>query len=414
MQVPVLNSAIGLLTNKTAENGKIPDSASLPTIYVLKWGGLGSALATWPFLQALRQKFSPPHRIIYITSASNAPLIERMGLVDQILVLEPRGFLTLSTLRLVRQLRRASPALFFDLQIHTHRRLAARIARRSKARQHFAFFRPREHPVGDGYRIYANPFAPVDQLYLEMARLAGAEPVRQQPWRRLAVNQRDDNFAAALLHGWVSARDHLLIVNPNASATAYVRRWPLSHYAEAIRILLKDMPRLKIALIGAAAEAGYVAGLRRLLPADERRVKNLAGLTSLGSLMALLSRADCLLSNDSGPLHLAIALGVPVVGLFGPVHPDHNARLGRTERKIVLYQPVLCSPCVHYVAAPPCGGDNLCMKMIAPANAAAACRVLIDAAPSSSRPVAQEWLFSSRTQDAEEFRSHREVCGNSG
>jgi hypothetical protein len=52
--------------------------------------------------------------------------------------------------------------------------------------------------------------------------------------------------------------------------------------------------------------------------------------------------------------------------------------------------------------------------MIAPANAAAACRVLIDAAPSSSRPVAQEWLFSSRTQDAEEFRSHREVCGNSG
>jgi hypothetical protein len=61
------------------------------------------------------------------------------------------------------------------------------------------------------------------------------------------------------------------------------------------------------------------------------------------------------------------------VGLFGPVHPDHNAHLGSPERKIILYRPVLCSPCVHHVAVPPCGGDNRCMQLIAIEDVVAAC-----------------------------------------
>ena len=362
-----------------------------PSLCVLKWGGLGSVLTTRPFLRALRERFGRSRQIIFITSVTNASLVERVGLVDEICPLDPRRFPAAATIALARRLRRKAPAAFFDLQIHTHRRLAAMISCLSGASRRFTFFRPRERPSPACHAVFANPFAPLDELYLEMARQAGATPTSRDAWRRLAISQKDHDRATALLHGWLRAGDRLLIVNPNASATAYVRRWPLAHYAKTIGILLRDLPRLKIALIGAAEEAEYVADLRRLLPSGEARVKDFAGLTSLGSLMALLSRADCLLSNDSGPLHLALALETPVVGLFGPVHPDHNARLGRPERKIILYQPVLCSPCVHYATAPPCGGNNLCMQSIEPENAAAACGALL----SQSRPlptsIPQKW-----------------------
>lgn len=362
-------------------------------IYVLKWGGLGSVLTTRPFLQMLRSVVGKSRKIVYITSSSNAHLVERMGLVDQILVLDPAKFATIATLRLAKRLRSTVPSVFFDLQIHTHRRLARRIAWLSGASRRFGFFRPRERLPRSYHGIYANPFAPVDQLYREMALPFGAanvEPIRDQP---LAISPVDDDKAAALLHGWHRAGERLLIVNPNASATAYVRRWPISYYSQSIAMLIREVPRLKIALIGSAAEASYVRSLEATLPPHGDRVRNFAGLTSLGSLMALLSRADCVLSNDSGPLHLALALEVPVVGLFGPVHPNHNAQLGHKRRKIILYKPMLCSPCVHYASPPPCGGDNRCMTSIAPQHAVDAClRFLSDRHP-RERASLSEWRF---------------------
>lgn len=378
---------------------------ALPSICVLKWGGLGSVLTTRPFLQALRDRFAGLHRIIYITTASNAPLVERLGLVDQIFTLEPRGFRIIPALRLTRRLRQAQTSIFFDLQIHTHRRLAQTVARLSGASRRFGFFRPRESIPPHCHGVYANPFAPVDQLYLEMARLAGAPPPRPKHIRPLGISLGDEEKARALLHGWLTPQERLLVVNPNASATALVRRWPIPRYAATLAALLREMPRLKIALIGSDRERAYVETLRAMLPSEKTRVKNVAGLTSLGSLMALIARADCVLSNDSGPLHLALALDVPTVGLFGPVHPDHNARLGRPERKIILYHPVLCSPCVHHVAKPPCGGNNHCMRMISPEEVADACRVLLSNPPHGSRDALPEWRFTRYGPDADALRA---------
>ncbi len=364
-----------------------------PPLCVLKWGGLGSVLTTRPFLQALRDRFGNKRQIIYITSASNADLVERMNLADRILILEPNGFPFIRTLRLGRALRREKPAMFFDLQIHTHRGLGRTLARLSGAQRRLSFFRARETIPRDGHGVFANPFAPVEQLYLEMARLVGATHPPSEPHHALLIGRADEDQAHALLHGWLSGRDRLLVVNPNASATAYVRRWPLASYAEAISVLLDHVPRLRVALIGSSSERDYVGKLHQMVATPGNAVRNFAGLTTLGSLMALITRADCVLSNDSGPLHLALALGARVVGLFGPVHPNHNAHLGPPERKIILYHPVLCSPCVHHVAVPPCGGNNLCMQLITPEDVVAACgRYLSDTSTRTDR-VSRQWRF---------------------
>jgi ADP-heptose:LPS heptosyltransferase len=316
-----------------------------------------------------------------------------MGLVDQILVFNPKTFAVIAMLRLAKRLRGARPSVFFDLQIHTHRRLARRIAWLSGASRRFGFFRPREALPRSYHGIYANPFAPVDQLYREMAQPFGSATAEPLFNHSLAISGADDSRAAALLHGWRHSGERLLIVNPNASETAYVRRWPIAHYSQAIAALLRAVPGLKVALIGSDTEADYVQSLAATLPTHGKRVRNFAGLTSLGSLMALLVRADCLLSNDSGPLHLALALEVPVVGLFGPVHPNHNAQLGHKKRKIILYKPMLCSPCVHYASPPPCGGDNRCMTSIAPQHAVDACLSFLSDRHPRERDSLSEWHF---------------------
>ncbi len=372
----MLNSIMHHFTKKTHWKTGFHDS-SPQTICILKWGGLGSVLMTQPFLQALRKSFGGRCRIIYITSAANACLVERMNLVDRILTLEPNCSSFIKILRVGCELRREKAAIFFDLQIHTHRRLGRRLAKLSGARHRFSFFRMRESIPRYGHGIYANPFAPVDQLYLEMACLAGATKLPSKLGNLLWISRADQDKADALLHGWLCRHDRLLVVNPNASATAYVRRWPLPCFAEVINTLLNQVPRLRVALIGSLSEHHYVAKLYDMLALSGDAVKNFAGLTSLGSLMALLARADCVLSNDSGPLHLALALGTKAVGLLGPTHPDHNAHLWPPERKIILYHPVLCSPCVHHVAVPPCGGNNRCMQLITPEEVVAACRLLI-------------------------------------
>lgn len=389
------------------QNGNVSAHRTTPPLCVLKWGGLGSVLTTRPFLQALRDHFGKERTIIYITSAFNAELVERMNLVDRIVVLEPNGFPILQTLLLGRALRIERTGMFFDLQIHTHRRLGRILARLSGAPRRFSFFRARETAPCDGYEVFANPFAPVDQLYLEMARLAGAKHPPSEPHHALLISRADEDKAHALLHGWLGAYDRLLIVNPNASKTAYVRRWPLTSYAETISVLLGQTPRLRVALIGSSSERDYVGKLHQMVATSGNAVRNFAGMTTLGSLMALITRADCVLSNDSGPLHLALALGARVVGLFGPVHPDHNVHLGLPERKIILYRPVLCSPCVHHVAAPPCGGDNRCMQLIAIEDVVAACGKHLSDTSTIKEYAFPQWQFrfhqSGTTQRVEDM-----------
>ena len=92
------------------------------------------------------------------------------------------------------------------------------------------------------------------------------------------------------------------------------------------------------------------------------RVFNLAGQLSLGGLFALLEGAACMITNDTGPMHMAWALDTPTVCLFGPVDPRHYAWQGSGVE--VIYKRIYCSPCVYEVDEPPCHGNNVCMKLI--------------------------------------------------
>jgi ADP-heptose:LPS heptosyltransferase len=118
------------------------------------------------------------------------------------------------------------------------------------------------------------------------------------------------------------------------------KQWHLSRFAEVGRSLSDD-GATTLVLTGSTADRAMVEDVKRAL--GERPVIDTSGVLDLPSMAALLSRLDVLITGDTGPMHLAAAVGTPVVALFGPSDPRRYGPL--TDRQRVLRVQLPCSPC---------------------------------------------------------------------
>jgi heptosyltransferase-2 len=133
-----------------------------------------------------------------------------------------------------------------------------------------------------------------------------------------------------------------------------------------------------VAFVGGAADRDTCASVAaRMPPPTARYTSNLAGETTLDALAGILGAAGICVSNDSGTMHLAAAVGAPVAALFGPTREHETAPLaGPGGRTRVLINPVWCRPCMLRE----CPIDHRCMKGLAPDRVAAAVGALMGAA----------------------------------
>ncbi len=158
---------------------------------------------------------------------------------------------------------------------------------------------------------------------------AGREPAEF----RFPTDDADRDFVRAL----TPARYALLLPGTNW----ITKRWPARKFAALVRPL-KDRFGLETVLGGAPNETELADDVLRM--ADARyAVTNLVGQTNLRQLVALIERAAVVIANDSGPMHIAAALGRPMVSLFGPTNPVRTGPYRRAET--VLRVAIECSPC---------------------------------------------------------------------
>jgi len=179
------------------------------------------------------------------------------------------------------------------------------------------------------------------------------------------VPQRATEAARALLaeRGWEGAAP-LAVLAPGA-AYGTAKRWIPSHAA----LLATDLVRrrgMTCALVGSRSDRTTTSAVRALMPADARaRAFDIAGDTTLETLAAVFGLAQVSVSNDSGAMHLAAAVGTPVVAVFGPTREHETAPLARTGgRAEVITHPVWCRPCMLRE----CPIDHRCMTRITPAR----------------------------------------------
>jgi heptosyltransferase II len=162
------------------------------------------------------------------------------------------------------------------------------------------------------------------------------------------------------------------------STNSRAKRWPAERFA-ALADLLMNEGGAQVLLVGSADEMEVSAAV---VAASRRKPLDLTGRTSLAESTALLSVCDLLVTNDTGPAHLADAVGCPVLVIFGPTDPVTTRPF--SERAIVVRRPPSCAPCMLR----DCPIDHRCMTAISPADVfAEAARLL--AASSAALEVAR-------------------------
>ena len=155
----------------------------------------------------------------------------------------------------------------------------------------------------------------------------------------------------------------LVVVHPGATAAS--RRYPPESYASAL-----DMLGCEVVFTGDASEVELVQALRARLAVPSR---SLAGRLGLAELGALIEAADLLICNNTGPAHIAAAVGTPVVDLYALTNPQHTPWLVESR---VLFHDVPCRNCYKSVCP---AGHHDCLRGVAPERVAAAARELLAA-----------------------------------
>jgi len=183
-------------------------------------------------------------------------------------------------------------------------------------------------------------------------------PAPEELRPHIYFTEEDERRAAELLkEAGVQDTDRLVGLSPGGGW--FLNWWPWERYAELCRRLHKSDRNIRIVLFGGAAEREVCGKISR---AVSFLVVNAAGKSTVQETAALMSRMECMVANDGGPMHMATAAGTRVIALFGP-SPTWFFPLGKDNT--VIRKAFPCSPCPQFVKGekPKCI-DNKCMQAI--------------------------------------------------
>lgn len=188
---------------------------------------------------------------------------------------------------------------------------------------------------------------------LDLVAVIGAE----HPDERLALTVRPaaaERAAELLARGGVDLEKPWLVLHPGASASA--RRYSPEQYSEVVRLLVATR-QLQVVLTGAREESELVAAIQRRARV---RTFSLAGKLDLAALAAVIQLAPLIVTNNTGPAHIAAAVGTPVVVLYALTNPQHTP--WQVPRR-VLYHDVPCRFCFKSVCPE---GHHNCLRLVSP------------------------------------------------
>jgi len=316
-------------------------------ILLVKPSSLGDVVHALPALSALRRRF-PHARITWLVKREWSEILRGHPDLTDVIAADLRWP---NWPRLVAQLRRARYDLALDFQGLFRSGLLTRL---SGAATRVGFAAGRE----------GSPWCYTDRVHLPVSETP--------PWRLIPVHAVDRNLALAahvgaditkpvfcfpdfteetermttvLQEAGVKPNEPLIAVAPVDRLR--LRSWPLERFAEAAS-RLAQLGAGKILLLGTAGQRDILKPFAESIPAG---LIDLVGRTTIRELAVVLRRTQLLLANDSAPLHLAAALGTPVVGLYGPTSVARARPYGEGHRAMRVVLP--CSPCEKKTCANP-------------------------------------------------------------
>lgn len=215
--------------------------------------------------------------------------------------------------------------------------------------------------AGDGRNLLLNKSVPFPEernkqhlvlTYKSLLQPLGIPISKTEPALYLTQEERDAAHELFKKCGAIVGKHTIVGINPGA-AFGSAKCWLPDRFSAVTRCLLED-PNTYVVYFGDASGASLVNGICKDMP---DRVINLAGKTTLRELMACIQSCTVVMSNDSGPMHMAAALKIPVLGLFGSTSDLISRPYGIGR---VIHKHVECSPCFRKT----CPIDFRCMTRI--------------------------------------------------
>ena len=354
---------------KTADVSAL-QCAEFSRILLIKLSGLGDVVHTLPVLVKLRARY-PKARIDWLITPQNAEIVRCHPALSNVVLFARRDFskrghksrAMLAFLDMLKQIRRAK----YDLVVDLHGQVrSAFFALASGARVRIGFDRPVKDIIRHGWRgaregswiayTHRIPIPTLDvhaiDRYLWVGPLLGFDDNPPDLTIHLA-SQTVQNVQRLLEDHGIPASKALAVMAPGTIWET--KRWTIEGFAAVARQFLQD--GFAVALAGAKCDQARCRQITAAAPG----ASDLSGKTTPAELAALIQGAEVCVTNDSGAMHVAVALGKPMVSVFGPTN---SARVGPYHRpESVVRVDLPCSPC-NYRWLSQCPFDLACMRQV--------------------------------------------------
>ena len=333
-------------------------------ILIIRLDLIGDALFSVPAMRNTRQRF-PDARLDVLVAPSTAPLLADCPYIDNVYTLDEHtlthlpGIFSLDQWRQAWRVIRTLRARRYDLCLSLYGVPAATISLLTGAPQRAGF--ADEAPPGSFTLLASGSRLPQDRhevrCALAVAQAAGAPatPDHMEAW----VSAADRAWAAETLATGEAA---LWVACGHGARNGYAKIWPQRHWVNLIDQL--HQAGYRAVLVGGPEEVEEAAAIAE---SCDTPPLVLTGKTSLGQLAAVLAQCALMVGSDSGPLHLAVALGTGVVGLYGPTSTVRYGPFGQPDA--VRRHPIFCSPCYRPETGQPATcryGTVECMEKLEP------------------------------------------------
>ena len=328
----------------------MPDHNPVPNVLAVRFSSIGDILLTTPLLRAIRHSH-PGARVTVLTKREYVPLLSHNPHVNLVLGLAPNR----SLLSLAAELRADRYTHLLDLHDNLRSR-ALRLLVPGRWRTY------PKHRLARAWLIRAkrNRYRdrrPVAERYFSAARDLGVHPDRSPPDFFLGA-EAGEQVADWLRTVGLEKESNIVALAPGAAHAT--KRWPLEHWQVLLARNLES--GAAVVIVGGPGDADLGATLIKEL---NGRVATAAGVFGLQGTGALLQRARVLISGDTGVMHMATAVGTPVVSLFGPT-VEAFGFFPYTRQASVLELPLPCRPCTAQGSSRCPLGHHRCMIDIQP------------------------------------------------
>src|SRR6478736_4637383 len=370
--------AVLTLVRKVFGPGRPSRACPVHKILFIKFAEQGSTVLAYPAICRATEMVGREN-VYFVVFEDNRFILDVMEIIPEQNVItistKSPSALAIGALRAVLRARKIDIDAVIDMEFLTRFSAMLTFLTGAKSRVGFHTF------FGDGpyrgdlmtHRLLYNPHLHTSQMFEAMVEALTRDPVVlptfdftppiNQPLARFRCSPSE----VAEINAFLERENPrigsapLVLLNPNASDLLPLRRWPPLRYVELARRLLERYPELFIGFTGAPAEAGPNNQLANEVGSD--RVIRLAGKTTLRQVLALYTRSEILVTNDSGPAHFASMTPIRVVALFGPETPALFS--ARSPNATALWAGIACSPCVNaYNNRQSVCRNNLCMQAI--------------------------------------------------